>query len=108
MKKITSNSEKISENDISGINRVVRLDIVIEGQIINHFKHFRLQQSAKKHHEFELTLAHDSLGKAQNHNLLDSQKFLGQRLTVTFRYKDSENESPERSFVGLITTVAFS
>ena len=108
MKKSTSNSEKISENDISGINRVVRLDIVIEGQIIKHFKHFRLQQSAKKHHEFELTLAHDSLGKAQNHNLLDSQKFLGQRLTVTFRYKDSENESPERSFVGLITTVAFS
>ncbi|SFN03628.1 Uncharacterized conserved protein, implicated in type VI secretion and phage assembly [Chryseobacterium oleae] len=108
MKKNTSNSEKISENDISGINRVVRLDIVIEGQIIKHFKHFRLQQSAKKHHEFELTLAHDSLGKAQNHNLLDSQKFLGQRLTVTFRYKDSENESPERSFVGLITTVAFS
>ncbi|WP_223605605.1 type VI secretion system Vgr family protein [Chryseobacterium sp. OSA05B] len=108
MKKSTSNSEKISENDISGINRVVRLDIVIEGQIIKHFKHFRLQQSAKKHHEFELILAHDSLGKAQNHNLLESQKFLGQRLTVTFRYKDSENESPERSFVGLITTVAFS
>ncbi|KMQ64593.1 Vgr family protein [Chryseobacterium angstadtii] len=108
MKKITSNSEKISENDVAGINRVVRLDIVIEGQIIKHFKHFKLNQSAKKHHEFELTLAHDSLGKTQNHNLLEAQKFLGQRLTVTFRYKDSENESPERSFVGLVTKVAFS
>ncbi|WP_261512543.1 type VI secretion system Vgr family protein [Chryseobacterium paludis] len=108
MKRSISNSERISENNIAGINRVIKLDIVIDGHIIKHFKHFRLEQSAKKHHDFELILAHDSLGKAQNHNLLDSQKFLGQRLTVTFRYKDAENESPERSFVGLITKVAFS
>ncbi|PIF46533.1 uncharacterized protein involved in type VI secretion and phage assembly [Chryseobacterium sp. 52] len=108
MKKNVSNSEKISENDIAGINRVVKLDIVIDGRIIKHFKHFRLQQSAQKHHDFELTLAHDSLGKAQNHNLSEAQKFLGQRLTVTFRYKDLENDSPERSFVGIITKVAFS
>ncbi|ASK29657.1 Vgr family protein [Chryseobacterium sp. T16E-39] len=108
MKKSISNSEKISENNIAGINRVIKLDIVIDGHIIKHFKHFKLEQSAKTHHNFELTLAHDSLGKAQNHNLLESQKFLGQRLTVTFRYKDAENESPERSFVGIITKVAFS
>ncbi|KFF03095.1 type VI secretion system Vgr family protein [Chryseobacterium luteum] len=108
MKKNSSNSEKISENDIVGINRVVKLDIVIDGHIIKHFKHFRLLQSAQKHHDFELTLAHDSVGKTQNHNLSETQKFLGQRLTVTFRYKDSENESPERSFVGIITKVAFS
>ncbi|WP_160139443.1 type VI secretion system Vgr family protein [Chryseobacterium sp. c4a] len=108
MKKNRSNAEKISENHIAGINRVVKLDIVIDGKPISHFKHFRLQQSAKTHHYFELTLAHDSLGKAQNHNLEQAKQFFGKRLTVTFRYKDPENESPERTFVGVIMKVAFS
>ncbi|NIF06663.1 Vgr family protein [Chryseobacterium sp. Tr-659] len=106
--KNTSNSEKVSENHISGINRVVKLEIVVEGKAINHFKHFRLQQSARKHHDFELVLAHDSLGEVQNHNLEQAQKFLGKRITIIFRYKDAENESPERTFVGIITKVAFS
>ncbi len=106
--KNTSNSNKISENHISGINRVVKLEIVIEGKVVNHFKHFRLQQSARKHHDFELVLAHDSLGEAQNHNLEQAQKFLGKRITIVFKYKDAENDSPERTFVGLITKVAFS
>ena len=106
--KNTSNSDKVSENHISGINRVVKLDIVVEGKAVNHFKHFRLQQSARRHHDFELVLAHDSLGDAQNHNLEQAQKFLGKRITVVFKYKDAESESPERTFVGLITKVAFS
>ncbi|PIF46478.1 uncharacterized protein involved in type VI secretion and phage assembly [Chryseobacterium sp. 52] len=106
--KNTSNSDKVSENHISGINRVVKLEIVVEGKAVNHFKHFRLQQSARKHHDFELILAHDSLGEAQNHNLEQAQKFLGKRITVVFKYKDAESESPERTFVGLITKVAFS
>ncbi|WP_123862111.1 type VI secretion system Vgr family protein [Chryseobacterium artocarpi] len=108
MRKNTSNSEKISENHIAGINRVVKLDIVVEGKSISHFKHFRLQQSARTHHYFELTLAHDSLGEVQNHNLEEAQQFLGKRITVTFKYKDAENESPERTFVGVITKIAFS
>ncbi|MDR6544297.1 uncharacterized protein involved in type VI secretion and phage assembly [Chryseobacterium rhizosphaerae] len=108
MKKNRSNAEKISENHISGINRVVKLDIVIDGKPISHFKHFRLQQSARTHHYFELTLAHDSLGKTQNHNLEQAKQFFGKRLTVTFKYKDPENESPERTFVGVIMKVAFS
>lgn len=108
MNKNISNSDKISENHIPGINRVVKLDIVIEGKIIKYFKHFRLQQSIRKHHHFELTLAHDTLGGAQDHNLEEAQQFLGKRLTVVFKYKDYENESPERTFVGLITQVAFS
>jgi len=106
--KNTSNSDKVSENHISGINRVVKLDIVVEGKAVNHFKHFRLQQSARRHHDFELVLAHDSLGEAQNHNLEQAQKFLGKRITIVFKYKDAETESPERTFVGLITKVAFS
>ena len=108
MKKNRSNAEKISENHISGINRVVKLDIVVEGKSIGHFKHFCLKQSARKHHYFELTLAHDSLGEIQNHNLEEAQQFLGKRITVTFKYKDYEDESPERTFVGVITKIAFS
>ncbi|MGH1516449.1 type VI secretion system Vgr family protein [Chryseobacterium sp. JK1] len=108
MKKNLSNSERISENHMPGINRVVKLDIVIEGKSISHFKHFRLQQSARTHHYFELTLAHDSLDEVQNHNLEEARQFLGKRITVTFKYKDFEDESPERTFVGVITQVAFS
>lgn len=108
MKKKTSNSEKISENHIKGINRVVKLDIVVNRKQISHFKHFRLQQSVRRHHYFELTLSHDSLEEIQNHNLEDAQLFLGKRLTAIFKYKDSENESPERTFVGVVTKVAFS
>ncbi|MGK6342028.1 type VI secretion system Vgr family protein [Chryseobacterium sp. DT-3] len=108
MKKKTSNADKIAENHIAGVQRVIKLDIVIEGKIIRHFKHFRLRQSIRKHHLFELTLAHDSLENHQDYNLEEAQQFLGKRLTVVFKYKDAENESPERTFVGLITQVAFS
>ncbi|MGH1518298.1 hypothetical protein [Chryseobacterium sp. JK1] len=108
MKKNSSNSDRISENHISGIHRVVKLDIVINGKPVSHFKHFRLQQSTRKHHYFELTLAHDSLSEEQNHNLEEARQFLGKRLTVTFKYKDPENESPERTFIGVITQIAFS
>jgi len=108
MKRNTSNSEKISENHISGINRVVKLDIVVNGKLISHFKHFRLKQSARRHHYFELTLAHDSLNEIQNHNLEQVQQFLGKRITIVFKYKDVENESPERTFVGMVSKVAFS
>jgi len=86
----------------------VKLDIVIKGKPVSHFKHFHLQQSAGRHHYFELTLAHDSLGETQNHHLEEARQFLGKRLTVTFKYKDAENESPERTFVGIVTKVAFS
>ncbi|ROI04137.1 Vgr family protein [Chryseobacterium sp. G0240] len=107
MNKNISNSDMISENHIPGINRVVKLDIVIEGKIIKHFRHFRLQQSVRKHHEFELTLAHDTLEGVQNYDLEEAQQFLGKRLTVVFKYKNVEG-TPERTFVGVITKVGFS
>lgn len=108
MEKYTSNSDRISENHISGINRVVKLDIVINRKTVKGFKHFRLWQSARKHHQFELILAHDSLEEIQNYNLEQAKKFLGTRITVTFNYKDPENKSPERNFVGVVTNVGFS
>lgn len=101
------NAAAIPENQIMGINRVVKLEIVIEGKTIKHFKHFKLTQSAVKHHEFSLMLAYDSLGNAENHNLEEAQNFLGKRITVVFKYKDVE-DGPERNFVGVITEVGFS
>lgn len=101
------NAEAIAESFIVGINRVVKLDVVIEGQIIKHFKHFKLTQSAAKHHEFSLMLAHDTLGNAENHNLEEAQSFLGKRITTVFKYKDVE-KGAERNFVGVITEVGFS
>ncbi|MCT2561947.1 type VI secretion system Vgr family protein [Chryseobacterium herbae] len=107
MDKNISNSDKIAENYIPGINRVVKLDIVIDGKIIKHFKYFRLHQSVRKHHEFELILVNDTLSEKQNHELEQANRFLGGRLTVNIRYKDVE-DSPERTFVGVITKVGFS
>ncbi len=101
------NVEAIAESVIAGINRVVKLDVIIEGKIIKHFKHFRLTQSAAKHHEFSLTLVHDTLGNAENHNLGEAQSFLGKRITVVFKYKDIE-KGAERNFVGVVTEVGFS
>jgi len=101
------NALAIASSQILGINRVVKLDLVIEGKEIKHFKHFKLSQSAVKHHEFSITLAHDTLGAAENHNLEEAQNFLGKRLTVVFKYKDVI-DGPERNFVGVITEVGFS
>lgn len=101
------NAEAISQSYIAGINRVIKLDVIIEGEIISHFKHFKLVQSATRHHEFSLMLAHDTLGKPENHNLEGAQKFLGKRITVVFKYKDIE-KGAERNFVGVITEVGFS
>lgn len=101
------NAAAIPTSEILGINRVVKLDIVIEGKEIRHFKHFKLTQSAVKHHEFSLTLSYDTLGSVENHNLEEAQNFLGKRITVIFKYKDVI-EGPERNFVGVITEVGFS
>lgn len=101
------NAESIPTSQILGINRVVKLEIVIDGKVIPHFKHFTLNQSAVKHHNFSLTLAHDILGNAENHNLEEAQNFLGKKITIVFKYKDVE-DGPERNFVGVITEVGFS
>ena len=100
------NAKGIVENALQGINRVVKLLVVIEGEVIKHFKHFKLTQSAVKHHEFSLVLPHDAMGEEESYQLEIGQKFLGKRLTVVFRYKDVL-DGPERTFVGVITEVGF-
>ncbi|WP_409449840.1 type VI secretion system Vgr family protein [Chryseobacterium sp.] len=101
------NIAAIATSQIFGINRVVKLDVIIEGKIISHFKHFKLIQKATQHHEFSITLAHDTLGSAENHNLQEAQNFLGKKITAVFKYKDVI-DGPERNFVGVITEVGFS
>lgn len=103
----SQNADGISENHHAGINRLVKLSLVIEGKVIKYYKHFKLTQSTGKHHEFSVTLAHDALGDRQTHTLEEANKFLGKRLTVVISYKDIDN-SPERTFVGVITGVGFS
>lgn len=102
-----NNAKGIKENHISGINRVVKLEIVIDGKVVKSFKHFKLKQSAVRHHEFELILPYDALSEKQDYQLEDANKFLGKRLTTTTKYKDVES-SPELTFVGVITNVGFS
>ncbi|MET3537107.1 type VI secretion system Vgr family protein [Chryseobacterium limigenitum] len=103
----SQNADGVSENHHTGINRLVKLSLVIEGKVIKYYKHFNLKQSAQRHHEFTLTLAHDTLGDHQTHTLEEANKFLGKRLTAVISYKDIDN-SPERTFVGVITGVGFS
>ena len=103
----SQNAAGISDNHHNGINRLVKLSLVIEGKVIRYYKHFRLKQSAQRHHEFTLTLAHDTLGDRQTHTLEEANKFLGKRLTAVISYKDID-KSPERTFVGVITGVGFS
>lgn len=101
------NVEAFPQSVIQGINRVVKLLIVINGEVIQNFKHFKLAQSASRHHTFSLMLPHDAVQEAESYQLEFVQKFLGKRLTVVFRYKDVE-DGPERTFVGVITEVGFS
>lgn len=103
----SQNAAGISDNHHNGINRLVKLSLVIEGKVIRYYKHFKLTQSAQKHHQFTLTLAHDTLGDRQTHTLEEANKFLGKRLTAVISYKDID-KSPERTFVGVITGVGFS
>ncbi len=103
----SENADGISESHHAGINRLVKLSLVIEGKVIKYYKHFTLTQSTRRHHEFSVTLAHDTLGDRQTHTLEEANKFLGKRLTAGISYKDIE-ASPERTFVGVITDVGFS
>lgn len=100
------NSNAIDVHQIFGINRVVGLKIIVEGTVINHYNHFSLNQSACKHHSFELKLPHDALEKSENHELNEAQNFLGKRLTVVFSYKGMP-DGPERTFVGVILSVEY-
>lgn len=100
------NAKSIAENQILGINRVIKLKVIIEGKLFRHFKYFKLNQSVSQHHSFDLTLAAEEVGDDENHDMESAQNFLGKRLTVVFLYKDVV-DGPERTFVGVITEVGY-
>ncbi|RYE00215.1 MAG: Vgr family protein [Sphingobacteriales bacterium] len=87
-----------------GVSHLTQLKIVIDGQMVSHYKQFQLSQSATEHHHFTLVLGHDGLGAIQDHNLESVQKMLGKRITVTMLYRNITG-SPERDFVGVVTKV---
>ncbi|SHF61823.1 hypothetical protein SAMN05443633_105147 [Chryseobacterium arachidis] len=74
------NALAVSDSQHHGINRLVKLSLVVEGKVIKYYKHFKLTQSTQKHHEFILTLAHDTLGERQTHTLEEANKFLGKKI----------------------------
>lgn len=101
----TSNALAIAANEIFGISHLTKLNIVVEGTQIKHYKHFELLQSAKGHHHFKLVLAHNSLGSSEDHQMEKAQKLMGKRILVTFSYKNVLSGSPERDFIGVVTQV---
>ncbi|CAA7386999.1 type VI secretion system Vgr family protein [Chryseobacterium fistulae] len=101
------NAKRISENYHTGINRLVKLSLVIEGKSISHYKHFHLKQYTQQHHQFQVILPNDALGGRETHTLEEVNAFLGKRLTAIISYKDIQ-DSPERTFVGVITRISFS
>ncbi len=100
-------SEALTECDVFGVSHLTQLTIIVEGKQITHYKKFELHQKATWHHEFELTLSHDSLGSVQDHQMEDAKKLMGKRILVTFAYKNIPN-SPSRDFIGVINEVGLS
>lgn len=97
----------LAATDIAGVIHVTALQVVIDGEVFHHFESFQLQQSITAHHHFKLVLQHDLLPSAQDHTLEDVRRFLGSRISVTFKYKSVTGLSPEREFIGVITSAGF-
>ena len=95
--------------DIAGILHVATIQIVIDGNIFNHYQSFKLEQSITTHHIFTLVLHTDVLGQEEDHSLEKAREFLGRRLSATFTYRNfNVHNTPDREFIGVITGVAFS
>ena len=104
--KSSHTARAVSEHQLRGINRQVKLSVIIEGRVISHYRHLSLEQYSHTHHHFELELSHDTLGAEENHQLQSANSFLGKRITLIQKYREVE-DSPERAFVGVITKVSY-
>lgn len=103
-----STAAAIAASEIFGVSHLVKLTIFVEGKEIPHYKSLQLSQTVIGHHQFSLILAHDALGKAQDHEMSEARQLLGKSITITFSYKNLSDTGPERNFVGVITQLAFS
>ncbi|MGG5600492.1 type VI secretion system Vgr family protein [Myroides sp. C8-3] len=100
-----TNATAILDHYLPGVNHLVALTIVVEGEVIRQYKKLVLKQHIKTHHEFVLELAVDSF-KDETYEMKQAQNLLGKRILITIHYKHILDK-PERDFYGVITDVCF-
>lgn len=76
------------------------ISVSIDGKRLFSFKSLKLHQSINDHHSFELTLDLETGGNRYVHNLKDSAKWLGKKMTVRMK------KSGAPAFLGVMTNVS--
>lgn len=76
------------------------ISVSIDGKRLFTFKSLKLHQSINDHHSFELTLDLEAGGNRYVHNLKDSAKWLGKKMTVRTK------KSGAPAFLGVVTNVS--
>ena len=76
------------------------ISVSIDGKRLFSFKSLKLHQSINDHHSFELTLDLETGGNRYVHNLKDSAKWLGKKMTVRMK------KSGTPAFLGVVTNVS--
>ena len=76
------------------------ISVSIDGKRLFTFKSLKLHQSINDHHSFELTLDLETGGNRYVHNLKDSAKWLGKKMTVRMK------KSGAPAFLGVVTNVS--
>ena len=76
------------------------ISVSIDGKRLFSFKSLKLHQSINDHHSFELTLDLETGGNRYAHNLKDSAKWLGKKMTVRTK------KSGAPAFLGVVTNVS--
>ena len=76
------------------------ISVSIDGKRLFSFKSLKLHQSINDHHSFELTLDLETGGNRYVHNLKDSAKWLGKKMTVRMK------KSGAPIFLGVVTNVS--
>ena len=76
------------------------ISVSIDGKRLFSFKSLKLHQSINDHHRFELLLDLETGGNRYAHNLKDSAKWLGKKMTVRTK------KSGAPAFLGVVTNVS--
>ena len=76
------------------------ISVSIDGKRLFSFKSLKLHQSINDHHRFELLLDLETGGNRYVHNLKDSAKWLGKKMTIRMK------KSGAPAFLGVVTNVS--
>ena len=76
------------------------ISVSIDGKRLFSFKSLKLHQSINDHHHFELLLDLETGGNRYVHNLKDSAKWLGKKMTIRMK------KSGAPAFLGVVTNVS--